>query len=146
MKKCISIVFLVFSMALVIGCDLLQGQGDEDMLEHQPDSTLADYIRITALQAQEMMLEEDINYVVVDVRSSGEFEQSHIPGAILLTYTDLPDTAARALRDRNQVIFIYCGIGVRSEIAARTLITLGYTRVYDMGGIVDWPGDLVVGG
>ena len=100
-----------------------------------------EYIRITPQEALEMMERE--NVVVLDVRSLEEFEQGHIPGAVLLPDTDVRENASSVIPDKTQIILVYCRSGRRSEGAARVLIELGYTRVYDFGGIADWVGEIV---
>ena len=99
-----------------------------------------EYIRITPQAALEMMENEDV--VVLDVRSAEEFEEGHIPGAVLLPYSEVRENAPNVISDKAQIILVYCRSGRRSEIAARTLIDLGYTRVYDFGGIIDWVGEI----
>jgi rhodanese-related sulfurtransferase len=81
---------------------------------------------------------------VVDVRTQAEYEQGHIPDAILvpnetISTTQKPD----ALPDLDATILVYCRSGNRSAQAARKLVALGYVNVYDFGGIIDWPYDVV---
>lgn len=100
-----------------------------------------EYIRISPQDALEMMENEDVT--VLDVRSPEEFEQGHIPGAVLLPDSEVRENALGVMPDKDQVILVYCRSGRRSEGAARALIDLGYTRVYDFGGIIDWVGEIV---
>lgn len=82
------------------------------------------------------------NVIIVDVRRSDEFEQGHIPGAILVPNETILTEAATMLPDKNAVILIYCRSGRRSAEAAEKLLSLGYVHVYDFGGILDWPYDI----
>ena len=100
-----------------------------------------EYIRITPQQAQDMMQNYDV--IVLDVRTSEEFNEGHIPNAVLLPDFEVRESASGVLGDKSQIILVYCRSGRRSESAARILIDLGYTRVYDFGGIIDWDGDIV---
>ena len=100
------------------------------------------YIRISAQEALRMMEEE--NVIILDVRTLEEFEEGFIEGAILLPYYDIWDKGEETLPDKDQIILIYCRRGRRSAIAARTLIDMGYTRVYDFGGIDEWEQSLTV--
>lgn len=76
---------------------------------------------------------------IVDVRRIDEFEQGHIPGAILVPNETILTEATEKLPDQNAVLLIYCRSGRRSAEAAEKLVSLGYRHVYDFGGILDWP-------
>ena len=93
---------------------------------------------ITASEAKQM-LDEQQGYVLLDVRTEQEYAQGHIPGALLIPNTELSEKAADLLPDKEQMILVYCRSGRRSAEAARTLADMGYTQVYDFGGIIDWP-------
>jgi len=84
---------------------------------------------------------EDV--IILDVRTQSEFNEGHIPNAILLPYNDIKDKAKIILLDMDQVILVYCRSGRRSELAAKDLIDMGFTSVYDFGGIIDWTGEVV---
>lgn len=98
------------------------------------------YIKITAQEAQEMMGED---VIILDVRTQAEFAEGHIPNALLLPDNEIKQRAEELLPDKEQTILVYCRSGRRSELAAKVLIQLGYTNVYDFGGILDWTGDVV---
>ena len=89
---------------------------------------------------------EDFNskkgYIIVDVRTKQEFDEAHIPGAINIPNEEITDTKPELLPDLNQDIYIYCRSGNRSNQAAIKLIRMGYTNIYDFGGIIDWKGDI----
>ena len=105
-------------------------------------SGLGEYIRITASQAKKMM-DANLEFVLLDVRTPEEFAEGYIEGAILLPYTEIAARAATELTEKDMLILIYCRSGRRSEEAARTLLEMGYTFVYDFGGIIDWPYNLI---
>ena len=46
------------------------------------------------------------------------------------------------LPDKNQLILVYCRSGNRSKQASEKLAALGYTNIYEFGGINDWTGEL----
>jgi len=96
---------------------------------------------ISSQEAQGMMNE---NAIVLDVRNPEEFQSGHIPGAILLPHNLIREQARYLLPDYNQTILIYCRSGNRSNMAALVLTELGYTAVYDFGGIVDWHGEITL--
>ena len=100
-----------------------------------------DYISITPETAREMMEIEDV--ILLDVRTEREYEQGHIEGAILLPYDEIDLRAPVMLPNKDDIILIYCGRGFRAQVAAQKLINLGYTNVYEFGGINDWPYEIV---
>ena len=93
--------------------------------------------RITAERAYQMMLELN-EFILLDVRTEAEFRERHIAGAILIPVDELEARAQAELLDKNIVILVYCRTGVRSENAAVILAGMGYSQVFNMGGIVDW--------
>jgi rhodanese-related sulfurtransferase len=84
-------------------------------------------------------MEENPDIILLDVRTEGEYKAEHIPGATLLPVDSLTEEAASVIPDKDAVYIVYCRSGNRSATAALMLIDLGYTKVYDMGGIIDWP-------
>lgn len=101
------------------------------------------YQKITPEEAKEMMAEEDV--IILDVRTAEEFAEVHIEGALLIPDTELAALAPEKLPNKDQTILVYCRSGRRSEASARALVNMGYTEVYDFGGIVDWPYETVSG-
>lgn len=96
------------------------------------------YRKITQAEAKSLM-DNEKDYVILDVRTEEEFSAGHIPGALLIPDYELEQQAANELRDKGQLILVYCRTGRRSKNAAQLLISLGYTNVLDFGGINDWP-------
>ena len=99
--------------------------------------------QISAEDAWDLMKEDAA--LVVDVRRADEYAAGHIPGAILLPNESIADQRPAELPDVNAAIIVYCRTGVRSKEAAQKLVAMGYANVADLGGIVDWPYDVVVG-
>lgn len=96
------------------------------------------YVNITAEEAKQIMDSEE-GYVILDVRTQEEYDQGHIPGAILIPDTEVEVTAEDVLTDKDQLILVYCRSGRRSKLAAEALVELGYTNIKEFGGIIDWP-------
>ena len=96
------------------------------------------YEQITAEDAKKIMDSSD-DYIILDVREQDEFDAGHIPGAILLPYTEIENKAEEMLPDKDKQILVYCRSGRRSKIAAEALARLGYTNIKEFGGIIDWP-------
>lgn len=113
------------------------------ILLSSPNPTIktAVYKKITAEEAKIMIDEGSIT--ILDVRDQSEYDEGHIENAILIPYTEIRDKATAVVPDKNARILVYCRSGRRSEIAAKELIDMGYTNVYDIGGLLDWPYDIV---
>ena len=94
-------------------------------------------------ETAKLMMELDDGHVIVDVRRQDEYDAGHIPGAILIPNESITDSQPEELPDLNQVILVYCRTGRRSKEASQKLYDIGYTNVYEFGGIVDWTGDVV---
>ena len=124
MKK---IVFLLLAVMLLTAC----GQDKEN-------NQGAVYVNITAEEAKRIMDTED-GYIILDVRTQEEYDQGHIPGAIVISHEEIEEKAEQVLTDKEQFILVYCRSGRRSKIAAEALVELGYTNIKEFGGIIDWP-------
>lgn len=97
------------------------------------------YQQITAQEAKAMM-DVGAGAVVLDVREQEEYDQGHIPGAVLLPVGEITqESASAAVPEKDTVVLVYCRSGNRSKAAANELAQLGYTQVYEFGGIQDWP-------
>ena len=119
------ILALIFAMLLVLtGCG-------ETTAENS-------YQQITQEEAKEMMDTQEA--IVLDVREQHEYESGHILGAVLLPVgTITEDTAAAVIPEADSVVLVYCRSGNRSKTASKALADLGYTNVYEFGGINTWP-------
>lgn len=88
--------------------------------------------------AKQMMDEQDV--IILDVREPHEYDDGHIPGAVLLPVgTISAETAGAVISDKDSVILVYCRSGNRSKTASKALAELGYTQIYEFGGINTWP-------
>ncbi len=72
--------------------------------------------------------------VILDVRSAGEYNAGHIPGAINIEYRQLPQRLNELPTAKGQPIVVYCETGVRATIANATLKTAGYTPIFQLTG------------
>jgi len=122
MKKGLLFLLVVF---------LLTACGQENQQE-------AVYKNITAEDAKKIMDTEE-GYIILDVRTQEEYDEGHIPGAILIPGTEIEMRAEEDLPDKDQLLLVYCRSGRRSKQAAEILVELGYTNVMEFGGILDWP-------
>ena len=101
------------------------------------DGGPATYEQISGAEAKALM-DSESGYIIIDARTQEEYDQGHIPGAILIPEYEIADRAEKELPDKNQLILVYCRSGRRSKIAAEELVKLGYTNVKEFGGIIDW--------
>ena len=104
----------------------------------------AEYHKITAEEAKER-LDANPDAVIVDVRTPEEHAAERIEGSINVPNESIRDEQPALLPDLDAEILVHCRTGVRSRQAAEKLVALGYTNVYDFGGIVDWPYGTVTG-
>ncbi len=96
------------------------------------------YEQITPEEAKKIM-DSGEEHIILDAREQDEYDEGHIAGAILITYTEIENKAEERLPDKNAQILVYCRSGRRSKIASESLAKLGYTNIKEFGGIIDWP-------
>ncbi len=101
----------------------------------------AEYKKITSDEAKNIMSTQKA--IVVDVRSLEEYNEGHIPNAISVPLETIGNEAEAKLKNKDDLILVYCRSGRRSREAALRLIEKGYTNVIDFGGIQDWNGEVV---
>ena len=124
MKK---LVFLLLAVMMLTACGQDNGNNQG-----------AVYVNITAEEAKQLMDSEE-GYIILDVRAQEEYDEGHIPGAIVISHEEIEEKAEEVLTDKDQLILVYCRSGRRSKIAAEALVELGYTNIKEFGGIIDWP-------
>ena len=124
MKK---LIILVLAALLLTACGQTKEKDREEI-----------YMNITAQEAK-VLMDTEKDYIILDVRTQEEYDQGHIPGAILIPDTEIEDRAKGELTDKDQLILVYCRSGRRSKLAAQSLVELGYTNIREFGGIIDWP-------
>ena len=154
-NRVITIVMLLFCMLALIACGTggtspnIQNQTPEPTQTQAQmqtnDNAESSYRRISAEDAYQMMQDAD-EYILLDVRTEEEYRTQRIEGAVLLSFDEIRDRVETKIPDKNMLILLYCRSGNRSQIAANELIELGYTNVYDFGGIeTDWVYETISG-
>ena len=119
-------LLLIINMAVIAGAVWGLGVLDKPV----------EYQKITPAEAKTMM--DAGNITILDVRTAVEYGEGHIAGSILIPDTEIMEKAPELLPDKKETIIVYCRTGIRSARASHALIELGYTRVYDFGGTVDF--------
>lgn len=131
----------IVSLAGLTGCFGAAGGGNGNgngSNATNDSSNSSSYQQVDAETVKELIDTED-DYVILDVRTQAEYDESHIPGAILIPHDTVTTAAEDALPDKGQLILVYCRSGNRSKQASQTLVDLGYTNVVEFGGINSWP-------
>jgi len=96
---------------------------------------------ITLLQVQDVKekLDRGEEFILVDVRESGEVQQGRIQKSIAIPRGVLEMTMEQQFRDHVKPIVLYCAGGGRSALAAQALKAMGYEDVASMeGGFGGW--------
>ena len=118
------IILVLLSLLLLAGC----GGGEKE----------TSYKQISQEEAKEMMDTQDV--VILDVREQDEYDSGHIPDAVLLPVGTIDeDAAAAVIPEKDSTVLVYCRSGNRSKTASSALAELGYTNIYEFGGIKTWP-------
>jgi len=120
-------VIIVLVVGLFIWPGYLRGGSNSPKVE-----------KITAQEVKEM-LQKDKNVILLDVRTESEYRNGHIPKSVLLPVTEIERKAVQKFPDRDKTMIVYCQSGSRSTRAAKILTKLGYSKVYNLGGISQWP-------
>lgn len=128
--------FLVFALVLVLcltGCNA-------GISKESATTVMTGYKQISQDEAKAMMVRDD-GHIIVDVRRQDEYDAGHIPGAILIPNESIDKERPKELPDLDQIILVYCRSGRRSKEASEKLAKMGYTNIYEFGGIITWPGE-----
>ena len=121
MKRTVSI--LLFLFLLLTGC----GGNTADNA----------YRQISQEEAKAMMDAQEV--MIRDAREQDEYDGGHIHGAVLLPLgSSSEERAARVIPEKDTTVLVYCRSGSRSKKAAKALADLGYTGIYEFGGIRTW--------
>ena len=132
-------IILILAMIMILG---LVGCGKDAAAGQAQNANEASYTQISMDEAVTMM-EEEMDYIILDVRRPDEFADKHIPNAINVPNETIGEDEIPELPDKDQIILVYCRSGNRSKQASKKLAALGYTKVYEFGGINDWKGETV---
>ena len=149
MKKILCMIMLAM-LVLLAACsqDINEPYGNSAAdgygAEHHDATPHPGWQTITATEALGMMADYH-DAIILDVRTPAEYREVRIEGAALIPYTEITSRAIAELPDKDAIILIYCRAGRRSAIAAAALAELGFTAVYDFGGLIDWPYETVSG-
>jgi len=136
MRKNIFVILAMIMILSLVGCDKNAAAGQAQ------NANETSYTQISMDEAVTMM-EEETDYIILDVRRPDEFADKHIPNAINVPNETIGEDEIPELPNKDQIILVYCRSGNRSKQASKKLAALGYTKVYEFGGINDWKGETV---
>lgn len=125
MRRRMGLVIVLLLTLLIVACNGING--DEGQ-----------YQTITPEDALEAINGEE-NVVLLDVRTPEEYAGCRLAWAQNLPLSQLEDQIDTYAETKDTKIIVYCQTGNRSQTASNLLLNLGYTNVYDLGGIEDWP-------
>lgn len=144
MNKGFKTMFVYFTAIVIFtaafsGCSKSKGESNN---EDSNSAVKAGYNDITPEEAMKRLDSEE-EIILLDVRTLEEYQEGHIKDAVLIPVDTLEEAAEEKLPDKDAAIFVYCRSGRRSVTAANILVELGYKNVYNLGGIIDWPYEIV---
>ena len=140
------IILLIISLTLFSSCSgNMNTEASEEknvaITEASENDSLG-YEQISGEEAKKLM-DSEKDYIIIDARTDEEFQEGHIEGAILIPEYEIGERAEKELPTKEQLILVYCRSGRRSKIASQALADLGYTKVKEFGGIIDWQYEIV---
>ncbi len=135
---------IILSILLLSISNNLFSSGNKEISEEKIEEVkvVAQYNRISAQQAKDIF-DKEPNSIIIDVRTEGEFNDSRIPDSINIPLSVIENEVTLRYPDKDTELYLYCRSGNRSNQAANLLVNLGYTNVYDFGGIINWPYEII---
>ena len=134
MNKILCSILII--ILLVIGVILMLSKKDKNIENEMR-------IKHVSMDKIVQIMNENTDYIILDVRTIAEYNEGHIPNAICIPNETIGNNTISELPDKEQLILIYCRSGNRSKQAAEKLKKLGYTNLIEFGGIIDWKGEII---
>ena len=131
-------VIIILVIIVVIGIFLKNRNSKGDNKNTVKDAN----IQYVSMNDIEKIMNENENYIILDVRTIEEYNDGHIPNAICIPNETIDENVVNKLPNKEQLILIYCRSGNRSKQATKKLKDLGYLNLIEFGGIIDWPGEI----
>jgi rhodanese-related sulfurtransferase len=98
------------------------------------------------ISAQQALKEYNNGAFIVDVRTDDEYDRLHIAGSIHIPVDELESRLEYEIPYKDRKVIFYCQRGARAQTALQKALLMGYSKVYNLGGIGDWPYDTEAGG
>lgn len=135
----VTLIAILLFAAVYSGCS--KERGEVSSKDSKPAAKTG--YRDISPEETKKRLDSEEEIIILDVRTPEEYQEGHIEDAVLIPVDILEEVAEDKLTDKDTAIFVYCRSGRRSVNAANILVNLGYRNVYNLGGIVDWPYEVV---
>jgi len=132
-NRILAVLFIALYVTVLTGCS----SSTNSLVGNPTEGTSSSYEKITGSKVKEL-INQNKNITILDVRTEEEYKAGHIEGSLLIPYDEISKKAENILKDKSSTIIVYCHSGRRSAIAAQTLSELGYSNIYDLGGISNW--------
>jgi rhodanese-related sulfurtransferase len=125
-------VFVLFAS----GCT---ANNSQQVIKNQGKTTIIQLLEPRVAYSMIQKNKDNKDFVLIDVRTSGEFAEGHIEGAININYNSPGFTAELDTLDKKKTYLIYCRTGNRSSDSAEIMVRLGFENIYRIAGdIVAW--------
>ena len=136
-----SVVVLVLVLMMISGCSDSKSEEGSMVVQSETGSEVevSDVIFEKISPEDALTKIEEGSVILIDVRTKEEYAEGHIKTSINLPLDTLDSEISNYTTDVNQPLMVYCRSGSRSSAAAAWLNENGYTVVYDLGGIQNWP-------
>ena len=128
MKNIFLVMVIIVFIALIFLSVKINSRGD--------GKSMGKYNKISFDEMEQMTKNLD-KYVILDVRTKEEYDEKRIPNSINIADYEI-EKVENEILDKDTYIFVYCRSGVRSKGATLKMLEMGYTNVYDVGGIIDY--------
>ena len=132
MNKIIYIILII----IVIGGMVLMFNKKDENIEKQSA------IKYISMDEIVEIMNENKDYIILDVRTIEEYNEGHIPGAHCYPNEEIDENITNVIYQKDTTIYVYCRSGNRSKQASEKLVNLGYTNVIEIGGIIDYKGEM----
>lgn len=145
MKKGIFYILFIFIVCHFLACQKDISESKTEKLHTETffsEEKAMNYTMISMSEAQTIFATEG-EYIILDVREQDEYSEGHIPGAICIPHGAIAEKTPVLIPDKDVQIYVYCRSGRRSKIASDALVKAGYVNVTEIGGILDYTGEIV---
>ena len=130
------IIYVILIIIIIGGIILMFNKNDKN---NENEST----IKYVSMDEIVQIMNDNKDYIILDVRTIEEYNEGHIPNAICIPNETIGESTINKIPNKEQLILIYCRSGNRSKQAAKKLEILGYSNLIEFGGIIDWKGEIV---
>ena len=136
MTRSVAVSMFVIILLLAACSSTATSQPAADVVGKQVPAEGGSYTDVSVAELQTMLENKDFTFINVHVPFEGD-----IPGTDLSIPYDQIEQNLDKLPDKNAKLVLYCRSDRMSNIAAETLVGLGYTNIWNLdGGMVDWEG------